>query len=172
MSHLVLGIALVTVLAAALPATSRATLAGPGGVLGDEQTSIFYILDTGEIGLDAPASRNLTSINLDSAAALFNVANVNHGVFNGSFDNVAEDNLFKATFGDSFGSLSFGIGVLPPGLTADFLVADLSAIGSLDVGGGLGPVDLAFVPEPSTVWLLGSGLLGLLIWRVRRSVVG
>ena len=75
------------------------------------------------------------------------------GVFDGAFDNFAVDNLFKATFGGSFGSISFGQ-VLPTGIAEGDLAADLSAVGSLAGGGDLGVVDLVYVPEPQCLALL------------------
>ena len=47
----------------------------------------------------------------------------------GSFDNDADDNIFKATFGSSFGSLSFGA-VARAGLEKEFLMHDLTVVGS------------------------------------------
>ncbi len=72
---------------------------------------------SGEIAVDAPAGAELTSINIDSAAGIFTGdAAANLG---GSFDNDADNNIFKATFGSSFGSLSFG-NVAQAGLSEDF----------------------------------------------------
>jgi hypothetical protein len=79
----------------------------------------------------------------------------------GSFDNDADNNIFKATFGSSFGSLTFG-NVAQTGLSKDFVRNDLTVIGSLAGGGDLGAVDLIYVPEPSTMLLAMCGLLGLL----------
>ena len=70
----------------------------------------------------------------------------------------ADNNIFKATFGSSFASLSFGA-VAQPGLSEDFLSNDLTVVGSLAGGGDLGDVDLTYVPEPSTVLLLVVGLI-------------
>ena len=122
----------------------------PGGSAGDEQTSIIYDPSTGEVAVDAPASTELTSINIDSAGGVFTGdAAQNLG---GSFDNDADDNIFKATFGGSFGSLSFG-NVAQTGLSEEFVLNDLSVVGSLAGGGALGDVDLIYVPEPSS-WVL------------------
>jgi len=44
----------------------------------------------------------------------------------------------------------------------------LSAVGSLLGGGDLGVVDLIYVPEPSTMVLLGLGLAGILMLRRRQ----
>jgi hypothetical protein len=124
----------------------------PAGSRGDGQTSVIYNATTGELAVDAPAGTQLTSINIDSAAAIFTgQAAQNLG---GSFDNDSDNNLFKATFGSSFGSLSFG-NVAQAGLAEDMLLGDLSVIGSLAGGGSLGDVDLVYlpVPEPAGVAL-------------------
>ena len=132
----------------------------PGGEIGDAQTSIVYDVGTGEVSVDAPAGTNLTSVNIDSASGIF-VSHENAQNLDGSFDTHSEDNIFKATFGSSFGSLSFGM-VAIPSLAEDFVANDLTVIGSLDGGGGLGDVDLVYVPEPSAVLLLTLGVIGLL----------
>ena len=107
----------------------------------------------------------LTSINIDSAAGIFTGdAAQNLG---GSFDNDADANIFKATFGSSFGSLSFG-NVAQAGLSEEFVADDLTVVGSLAGGGDLGPVDLVYVPEPSTVWLLLLAIGSLLVFRHQR----
>ena len=115
--------------------------------------------------MDAPAGAELTSINIDSAGGIFTgVAAQNLG---GSFDNDADGNIFKATFGSSFGSLSFG-NVAQSGLSEDFVLNDFSIVGSLAGGGDLGDVDLIYVPEPATAVLCGLGMVAvLLLWRRR-----
>jgi hypothetical protein len=139
-----------------------AALAGRGAA-GDRQTSIVYHAGTGELAVDAPAGAELTSINIDSAAGIFTGAAAQN--LGGSFDNDADGNIFKATFGSSFGSLSFG-NVAQPGLSEQFVLNDLTVVGSLAGGGELGAVDLVYVPEPSTSALLGFGVLGA--WAMRR----
>ena len=133
-----------------------------GGQRGDDQTSIIYDANSGELLVDAPRGTELTSINIQSAGGVFtgNSA-VNLG---GTFDNDSDMNIFKATFGSSFGTLSFG-NVALPGLSEAFVWSDLMVIGSLAGGGGQGEVDLIYVPipEPSTVALLVTGLFGFLV---------
>jgi hypothetical protein len=140
-----------------------AALGGPG-MPGDEQTSIVYNPTTGELSVDGPASTELTSINIDSATSVFTGdAAMNLG---GSFDNDSDNNIFKATFGSSFGSLSFG-NVAQTGLSQEFVLNDLAVIGSPAGGGDLGTVDLIYVPAPSSVVLAVFGLIIVATWRRR-----
>ena len=136
-----------------------------GGAEGDGQTSVIYNPGTGELSVDAPAGLELTSINIDSAGGVFTGAAAQN--LGGSFDNDADNNVFKATFGSSFGSLSFG-NVAQPGLSEDVVANDLTVVGSLAGGGDLGAVDLIYVPEPSALVLLGLGVAGMLLTRTRK----
>ena len=137
-----------------------ASVASSPAVLGDGQTSIVYDPASGEVEVDAPSGVELTSINIDSAAGVFTGdAAANLG---GSFDNDSDANIFKATFGGSFGSLSFG-SVAQTGLALEFLLNDLTVVGSLAGGGELGNVDLVYVPEPASACLLAIGLAGALL---------
>jgi hypothetical protein len=58
----------------------------------------------------------LTSINIDSAGGIFTGDAA--GNLGGSFDNDADGNIFKATFGGSFGSVSFSCAVEAQGQAA------------------------------------------------------
>jgi hypothetical protein len=130
-------------------------LTGPYGAVkfhpqGDGHATLVYNATTGELAVRVGGTE-LTSINVDSAASIFTgEAAINLG---GSFDNDAGDNIFKATFGSSFGSLSFG-NVAQAGLSKEFVLNDVTVIGSLAGGGDLGEVDLIYVPEPSSMVLL------------------
>jgi hypothetical protein len=138
-----------------------AALSGPG-TPGDAQTSLVYDAGTGELSVDSPADRNLTSINIDSASGAF--VGEKPPALDGSFDNFAAGNIFKATFGSEFGAVSFG-NVLPAGLAEQAEIDDLTAVGSLAGGGDLGDVDLVYIPEPSSILLLLLGMFGLLTRR-------
>ena len=143
----------------------------PNGEANDGQTSIVYNVGTGELAVDTPAGTELTSINIDSAGGIFTGDSAQN--LGGSFDNDADSNIFKATFGSSFGSLSFG-NVAERGLAEEFLLNDLSVVGSLQGGGDLGEVDLIYVPEPSSLLLAACGLIGLVALRrlqLRRGLV-
>ena len=122
----------------------------PGGTPGDGQTSLVYNAGTGELAVDSPSDKDLTSINITSAGSAF--VGDQPPVLDGAFDNFAADNIFKATFGGSFGDITFG-NVMPAGLSEADVAADLSAVGSLAGGGDLGEVDLVYIPEPSTLAL-------------------
>jgi hypothetical protein len=105
----------------------------PSGTRGDGQTSLVYNPGTGELAVDAPATVQRTSINIDSAASIFTGAPAAN--LGGSFDNDANNNIFKATFGSSFGSLSFG-NVAQAGLSQEFVLNDLTVVGSLAATAG------------------------------------
>jgi hypothetical protein len=128
------------------------------GQHGDGQTSIGYDTATGEIWVDPPAGVELTSINIDSATGIFTGDPAQN--LGGSFDNDNHTNVFKATFGSSFGMISFG-NVAQVGMSEAFLLEDLTVIGSLASGGGLGDVDLIYVPEPTSLVLLSVALFCL-----------
>jgi hypothetical protein len=150
---------------AGLYLTGRYAAVLRNGRAGDSQTSIVYNVGTGEVAVDAPAGIELTSINIDSAAGIFTgSAAANLG---GSFDNDSDNNIFKATFGSSFGSISFG-NVAQSGLSKEFVMNDLTVVGSLAGGGPLGEVDLVYVPEPSTWLLIMFGALGVTAIAYRR----
>jgi hypothetical protein len=130
--------------------TGRYAAVRPDGKPGDSGTSVGYSAVTGEAWVDAPAGKELTSINIDSTAGIFTGQPAqNRG---GSFDNDADNNIFKATFGSSFGSISFGP-VARSGQSRDVVLGDLTVVGSLAGGGSSGNVDLIYVPEPSTIVL-------------------
>jgi hypothetical protein len=136
-----------------------------GGIKGDGYTSVTYHASTGEVAIDAPGGVELTSINIDSAAGIF-TGDAAQGL-GGSFDNDSNNNIFKATFGSSFASLSFG-NVAPAGLSEDFVLDDLTVAGSLAGGGDLGEVDLVYVPEPTSALLLAFGIGLVRLRRFRR----
>ena len=123
----------------------------------DVQTSIVYDATTGELAVDSPVGVELTSINVDSANGIFTGQSAQN--LSGSFDNDDDGNIFKATFGGSFGSLSFG-NVAQTGLAKDFVLSDLTVVGSLAGGGDLGDVDLVYVPEPSSLGVMLAAMIG------------
>ena len=140
-------------------------LASGGGNRDDDQTSLVYDAGTGELSVDPPQGKELTSVNITSAGTKF--IGEKPAALDGAFDNFAGDNIFKATFGGSFGAISFGE-VLPTGLTQEEVTGDLSAVGSLAGGGDLGEVDLVYIPEPAGLLLVLLGAIGLVTVNRRR----
>jgi hypothetical protein len=142
--------------------TGPYTAIRPDGHSGDDQTSVIYYPATGELAVDAPVDVELTSINIDSAACIFTGSAAEN--LGGSFDNDSDGNVFKATFGGSFGSTSFGQ-VAQVGLSEESVMGDLTVVGSLAGGGDLGNVDLIYVPEPSAMCLLFLAIVSLAAFR-------
>ena len=89
-------------------------------------------------------------------------------MLDGAFDNFDSQNVFQATFGGSFGSLTFG-NVAQSGLSQQFMLGDLTVVGSLAGGGDLGNVDLIYVPEPSSCLLSVMALYGIICVRAGRN---
>ena len=156
---------IIAALANGLYLTGPYAAVAAGGQPGDTQTSIVYDPRTGEVAVDTPSGVELTSINIDSAGSLFTGDPAQN--LGGSFDNDSDNNIFKATFGSSFGEISFG-NVAQAGLAQDVVLNDLSVVGSLAGGGDLGAVDLIYIPEPSAMLLLALGLAVLASTRRRR----
>lgn len=80
----------------------------------------------------------------DSAACIFTGDTAQH--LAGSFDNDTDCNIFKATSGSSFGSLSFGA-VAQAGLSYEVVANDLTVVGSLTAT----TKDLDATPSPLQV---------------------
>ena len=158
----------VLISGAAAMAQGPLSAVAPGGMPGDDQTSIMYNPTTGSVDVDAPAGVGLTSINISSAGSVFTGGPAMN--LDGDFDIFAADTIFKATFGSEFGTLSFGM-IATTGLSEQFVLEDFTVDGSLATGGGLGDVDLIYVPEPTSLALLGLGLASIagLAWRRRRA---
>lgn len=132
----------------------------------DQQTSVSlgYNAETGELWVDTPAGGEMSAINIDSASGVLTGEPAQN--LDGQFDSDSDTKIFKTTFGESFGSVSFGK-VAQTGLTQEFLESDLTVVGAFVGGGGLGDVELIIegVPEPMSFLLLMTGILGLLIFR-------
>jgi hypothetical protein len=123
-----------------------------------------YDPGTGNIGYNGNGTL-VSSFELISASSQLNPAGVNAGVISGPFDVFTSAKFFKLVT-EGIGSVDIGP-VLPAGLSGDALMADLAIDGSikpagkLDAAAGGGPY-LYVVPEPSSLALVGCGLLGLL----------
>lgn len=125
------------------PVSSLQPVCGTG-TTGDGRASLVYDPSSGAIGIDAPARRELSSIRIVSRAGIFTGAPAEN--MGGSFDIDSDSELFKATFGASFGSLTFG-SVAQTGLSKAFVEADLLADGSLAGGDDVGALDLIYLVD-------------------------
>ena len=127
---------------------------------GSDEVVVNYDATDGNVSVNA--SRPITSISLESASGIFTGSDAQN--LGGPFDVDTDVKVFKAVFGSDFSEVDFGA-VAEAGLAKDLLLNDLTASGSLAGGGGtFGPeVQLNYIPEPSTIMLLGLGLLGLFV---------
>jgi len=139
-----------------------------GQTVREKSVTVGYDSRTGEMFLTGGGDRTaLTSVKIESAAGVFRGEAPQH--LHGAFDHADQNRLFKATFGGSFDSLSFGRVALA-GLTEEFLRSDVSVEGSLAGGGRFGDVNVHYVPEPSVLLLLATAIPTML-FRVARTAV-
>ena len=137
-----------------------------GGASTPDAVSLIYDPATGNLSMDS-GSVSVTTLEVKSAGSMFDAAKANEtGQFVPPFDVASAAKLFRLTT-NGVNSLNFGDGVLPTGLSADALLADLSVNGSIKPSGGLGNAPgggpyLYVVPEPSSILLAACGLLGVL----------
>jgi hypothetical protein len=129
--------------------------------------TVAYRAATGEIFVEVPEGTRLTSISIDSLSGIFTGNAAHH--LDGGFDNNDDQNIFKAAFGSSFGSISFG-DVAAPGLGEQLLLSDLAVMGWFEGGGTIDGVPLLYIPipEPSTTMLLALGATMAALSRYRR----
>lgn len=153
-------------LAIALAFHSFATAAVPtDGMVGpgadDGIITLVYDPADGNLSLDT-AGKQLTALEVKSAGNNFsNHTDSRPLMLNGLFDVYVPSKLFwLKPAPNQFGDTNFGK-ILPKGMTKDQIGADLTVSGALYPSGGLGTVDLMYVPEPSSLGLMTIGLAGL-----------
>jgi hypothetical protein len=133
---------------------------------GDGHVTIVYNAVTGEVAAEVPGTE-LTVINITSSAGVFTGPGQRDLAERGILDN-KDEHIWMANLGTSFGSFSFG-NVAQTGLSEDFLINELTVFGALSGGGGIGAVDLRYIPEPSTLVLLSLGICIVTFGRRRRG---
>lgn len=144
---------------AAIPTNATVGAGADDGVI-----SLIYDPANGSLSLDA-AGKELTALEVLSAGSNFKGAKPEQ--VNGLFDVFTPAKFFILKPGTArFGDQNFGA-ALAPGMSKEAIGADLTVTGALFPQGGLGTVDLMYVPEPSSMGLLSLGLLGLI--RARRN---
>ena len=124
----------------------------------DDNIALVYDPATGGLAIDVPIEMELTSISINSASSIFTGDAADHLV--GAFDVDSDSEIFKATFGGSFGSLNYGT-VAQEGLSREFLLKDLTIARSLAGGRALNEIDLIYIPEPSSFSLFILGIFAI-----------
>jgi hypothetical protein len=137
------------------------------GMVGDGMPTVFYDFATGEMGIQ-PDGNPIGLFDIESASSIFTADAI-----------LPPDALFTTNtqFRKSWSALpasafesDFSLGIIaPPGLTFQFLLNNLTLIGSGGFGTPSFPMDLfSTIPEPATAFLGGLGMLFLACFRRRR----
>jgi hypothetical protein len=145
-------------------AANAGTLAPATGPATPNAYTLTYDPSNGNLSY-AGNGTSITTSELISAGNLFKPEALDAGVVRGPFDVFTANKFFQlitaGTDGQNYGQ------VVPAGLSADAIIADMSIDGSIKPSGKLpaaaggGPY-LYVVPEPSSLALVCCGLLGLL----------
>jgi hypothetical protein len=100
-----------------------------------------YGAQSGELSVVVPDDLRLTAISISSATGIFQQSQ--GGAFEGPLDRQSATSLFKLRVGTSFGGISLGP-LMPPGLTKEFLLLDISARALLSDGTPRSGLDLIY----------------------------
>ena len=131
---------------------------------GNGEVTVLYDAPSGNVRVTSTAP--ITSIQLESASSIFSAEPAQN--LGGPFDVDTDAKIFRAIFGNQFSQVDFGA-VAQAGLSEDFLRNDLTAGGSFASGGTFGEdVELKYIPEPSTILMLLSGLAGIVSCGLRK----
>lgn len=138
-----------------------------GGTKDAGGTPMKDVQATGDVAVGGSSGVQLKSINVGPAYGTFTGDPAQ--ILGGNSGNDGDNNIFKAIFDTSFGSLGLANSAQPR-LSQDDIVNDVLATGSLAAGGALGNVDLIYVPvpEPSAYVLSFVAILGAAAITTRR----
>jgi hypothetical protein len=166
--HIHYGFALLAIVVLATTATAGTFIVTDAPATPNAAT-VTYDPATGALGYSGNGTL-ISTMELKSTGGLFNPAGVNPDVITGAFDVFTSAKFFKLVT-EGIPGVEIGA-VLPIGLSADAIVADIQVDGSIKPSGKLpaapggGPY-LHVVPEPSSVAIVCCGLLGLIGLRRR-----
>ena len=133
--------------------------------------SINYDPGSGALTLSTAADL-LSSFQMESASGGLGNTAIPAAGAGGPFNVNTADKLFFAVFGGSFGG-DLSLGTLAAGQTEADLAGDLSFTGSYAAGGTVPATDFGIhavgvvIPEPTSLFLLTFGLIGLVAYRRR-----
>lgn len=156
--QILFAVAMVAVLGSMAQAAVPAT-----GVVGDDKITLVYDPTSGNLSVDA-AGKQWSTLEILSAGGMF-TGSAADGLVLPPFDVFSPTKYFLLKTA-GLGDTDLG-NALPPGMSREALAADLTVNGSVLPRGNIneaphGPVDLFVVPEPSSIVMIGLGLLGLL----------
>ncbi|MCA9199375.1 MAG: PEP-CTERM sorting domain-containing protein [Planctomycetales bacterium] len=139
------------------------------GKLDDDIVTLVYNPADGNLSIANPyeaagEAKPVTTLEAVSAGGYF--TGTRPPQLTGLFDVFSATKLFKLDPA-GFDDLDFGP-AMAPGIGKDVLAQDLKVSGSF-LGGGSLEVDLMYVPEPSSMVMIGLGLIGLASIRRKRS---
>lgn len=144
-----------------------------GGLTGPSGDNVFTVNTLPPV-IGAPAVLTATFIDPSGTGALATIEGTTFSVFVSDTDSSSSSRVIVRTFGLD-GSLLETQSLTTLGSILNFSVGQIARVEFIDNGSDGHTIDdftfgrVSAVPEPSTLLLLGSGLMGLVVWRQKRA---